>query len=230
MNHCHHSHEQLIDYSRVFFVAIAANLGFTLIEGLIAVFANSSSLLADAGHNLGDVLGLVMACGANWLAQQKPTKNYSYGFKRTTILSAFFNAIILILTAGFIGVHAIHRLLNPGEVQEQYIIIAAVIGVVVNAATAIMFMRQGDDLNIKGAFLHLSYDALISLGVVFAGVVIAYTGWQWVDPAVGLLIVIVMLIGTWSLFKQSLAMVMDAVPPKVDIDLVRAASDWPLIS
>jgi cobalt-zinc-cadmium efflux system protein len=222
MNHCHDDHHREVNYNRAFAIAVTANLLFTLLETLLAFYAHSSSLLADAGHNLGDVLGLLLAWGANWLMQRKSANRYSYGYKRTSILAAFSNAVILIGTAVLIAAQSVEKLISQHPMNTTIVIVAAGVGILVNAGTAMLFMRSRGDMNIEGAFLHLAYDALVSLGVVVTAIVVAYTGWLWADPVMGLVIVLVILWGTWGLFNKSLGMVLDAVPKHIDIEDVRA--------
>lgn len=219
--HDHHHHHQPQSFTLAFALAVGLNLAFTFIEAIYALFANSMSLLADAGHNLADVLGLVLAWGAMWLLSKKATDKYSYGFKRTTILAALTNAIILVGTTIAIAIESIHKLLEPTVVNEKIIIIVALLGIFVNGGTALLFSKGQDDLNIKGAFLHLAYDALISLGVVITGVVIYYTHWLWLDPIVGLAIAITILLGTRSLLRQSVDLILDAVPENIDRQAVQ---------
>ena len=186
-----------------FLIAVGANLGFTIIEGVYALIANSASLLADAGHNLSDVLGLLLAWGAAYLATRTTSDLYSYGYRRTTILAAIINAIVLILASVFIAIESLQKLFNPEAVSEIAIIVVATIGIVVNAGCALLFRQASkEDLNMKGAYLHLAYDALISVGVVVAAILMIYTGWLWLDGLVGLLIVIVIVLGTWGLLPQ----------------------------
>lgn len=206
---------------KAFAIAMFINLGFTLVEAVFALLSHSSSLLADAGHNLGDVLGLGLAWGAHWLQTRKPIEQYSYGYKRTTILAAFLNAVILIATAVMIAIHAVESLIHPEAIAEKVVFIVALVGIFMNGGTALLFRHDGGDLNIKGAFLHLAYDALISLGVVIAAVIIFYTHWVWLDPIVGLLVVVTILWGTWGLFKKSMALILDAVPHNIKIQEVK---------
>ena len=217
--HHHHDHgdPDFKNLNASFLIAVAANLGFTIIEGVYAVIANSASLLADAGHNLSDVLGLLLAWGAAYLAQKSTSDLFSYGYRKTTILAAMINALVLILVSVFIAFESLEKLFNPGEVSEVAIIIVASIGIVVNAGSAWLF-RSGsrDDLNIKGAYLHLAFDALISVGVVIAAVAMMYSGWLWIDGLVGLLIVAVIVLGTWGLLRDSLNLILDAVPQHID--------------
>lgn len=207
--------------SRAFACAVFINLVFTVLEAIFAIYADSSSLLADAGHNLGDVLGLSLAWVAHWLQMRKPIQSFSYGYKRTSILAAFLNSIILISTAVLIALHAVRGLLYPTEIAEVTVIVVAAIGVFMNAGTALLFRCNQDDLNVKGAFLHLIYDALISLGVVVSAIVVAYTHWLWLDSVVGLLIVVAIMWGSWNLFKRSAALILDAVPCQINIEEVK---------
>jgi len=218
-DHFDHDHDQLalgsLGFS--FFVAVSANLGFTVLEAVYAVLTNSASLLADAGHNLSDVLGLLLAWGAAYLATRATTHLYSYGFRRTTILAALINALVLILAAGFIGIEALDKLINPTAMSEVTVMVVAAVGIVVNAGTALMFRKDSkNDLNVKGAYLHLAYDALISIGVVISAALILLTGWLWVDGLAGLLIVGVIIWGTWGLLRDSVNLMLDAVPRHID--------------
>jgi len=221
-NHHDHAHHQPPEtFNTAFAVAVVLNLGFTLIEAIYAIMANSMSLLADAAHNLGDVLGLALAWGASWLLTKPATQRYSYGYKRTSILAAMTNALLLVATSAIIAYESISKLIHPSAVHELTVIIVAAIGIAVNGGTALLFIRgRKDDLNIKGAFLHLAADALISIGVVITGVIILFTGWQRLDPMVGLGIVVAILLGTWGLLRQSFHLLMDAVPQQVDRDSV----------
>lgn len=218
--HGHHHHPQ--SFTMAFALAVGLNLAFTIIEAIYALIANSMSLLADAGHNLADVLGLVFAWAAMWLLSKKATEKYSYGFKRTSILAALTNALILIATTIVIAIESIHKLLEPSIINEKIIIIVALIGIFINGGTAILFSKGHDDLNIKAAFLHLAYDALISLGVVITGVIIYYSHWLWLDPLVGLAIAVMILFGTWSILRQSVDLILDAVPQNIDRHAVEA--------
>jgi len=204
-----------------FIIAVSANLGFTILEAVYAVIADSASLLADAGHNLSDVLGLLLAWGAAYLATRQTSKLYSYGYRRTTILAAIINAIVLILVAVVIAVESLDKLLYPSPVAEVAIMVVAGIGIVVNAGTALLFRKGGEkDLNLRGAYLHLAYDALISIGVVISAAIIYFTGWLWVDGLAGLLIVAVIVLGTWGLLRDSLNLILDAVPQHIDREAV----------
>jgi cobalt-zinc-cadmium efflux system protein len=185
------------------------------------LLANSIALVADAGHNLGDVLGLAMAWIATVLARRAPTRIFTYGLGSGTILVALANAVLLLVTVGAIAVEGVRRLLAPSEVASVTIMVVAAIGVVVNGVTAWLFASgRKDDINLRGAFLHMAYDALISLGVVIAGGVILLTGWTWLDPLVSLAIAGVILVGTWNLLRESLGMSLDAVPAGINPDEV----------
>ena len=229
MNQCHHTIDPTSQsIGKAFALAVLINFLFTILEAVFAISANSSSLLADAGHNLGDVLGLSLAWVAHWLLSRKPKSRFSYGYKRATIVSAFFNAIILISTAVLISVHSIHALIYRHHMAETVVIYVALIGIAVNAGTAMLFVKNQKDLNVKGAFLHLVYDALISFGVVVAAIVLHFTAWQWIDPVVGLLIVAIIFWGTWSLFRKSLDLLLDAVPHDINYDDVKTfLLAWP---
>lgn len=221
-HHDHHSHATNVTSNSIFFWAVFLNLGFTGAEAIYALMANSMSLLADAGHNLGDVFGLLLSWGANWLLTRPATVRYSYGYKKTTILAALSNALLLVLATGIIAYESIERLLHPAPVIEKIIIIVASIGILINGSTALLFVKNSkEDLNIKSAFLHLASDALISVGVVITAVVVMYTKWLWLDPLVGLLIVITILLGTWGLIRDSVNLILDAVPTHIDQDGVK---------
>jgi cobalt-zinc-cadmium efflux system protein len=225
-NHSHeHSHDHVLDLDRVnfsFVVAVAANLAFTLLEAFYGFLSDSVSLLGDAGHNLSDVLGLLLAWGAAYLSGRKASQLYSYGFRRTTILAAIINAMVLVFVAGYIGWESFQKFFQPSPMDEVTVMVVASIGILVNAGTAMLFMRGSrEDLNQRGAFLHLAYDALISAGVVIAAVIVLYTGWQWVDPVMGLVIVVVILAGTWGLLRDSVNLILDAVPQGIELDEVR---------
>lgn len=214
--HGHH-HPVPHSFNKSFGIAVLLNLGFTIFQATYALIANSMSLLADAAHNFGDVFGLVLAWGASWLLTLPARKRYSYGFKRTTIIAALSNALILVATSALILYESIYKLSHLTYVNERIVIIVALIGIVINGGTAMLFMKGAhDDLNIKGAFLHLMGDALISIGVVVSGVLILFTHQIWIDPIVGILIVLVILIGTWGLLRDSTGLILDAIPRHID--------------
>jgi cobalt-zinc-cadmium efflux system protein len=214
--HGHHHHAPQ-SFNLAFAIAVTFNFLFTLFQIGFAFLANSMSLMADAIHNFGDVFGLILAWGANWLLTKPARKRYSYGYKRTTILAALTNALILVGTSAIITYESIYKLLHISAVNEVTVIIVAVVGIVVNASTAFLFLRGAhDDLNIKGAFLHLLGDALISLGVVVSAIVIFYTQWTWLDPLMGLFIVMIIMWGTWGLLRDSVRLILDAIPHYID--------------
>jgi cobalt-zinc-cadmium efflux system protein len=205
-----------------FAVGIGLNLTFVAVEFLFGVLANSVALIADAGHNLSDVLALVIAWVASALSKRAPSSHYTYGLRGSSILAAVFNAVLLLVVVGAIAWEAVLRLFHPESVASGTVMIVAAIGIVINGVTAALFAsgRKGD-LNIRGAFLHMVADAAVSAGVVFAGLVIFYTGWLWLDPLTSLVIVGVIVWGTWSLLRDSLAMSLDAVPASIDPQAVR---------
>lgn len=210
-NHSHHS------FNTAFAIAVSLTLAYTLAEGGYAIYANSMGLLADAVHNLGDVLGLGLAWIANWLHGLPARKRYSYGFKRTTIIAALANAFILVGTSAIIAYESILKLLYQTEINEFIVIIVGLIGVFVNVGSSLLFMRGAKhDINIKGAFIHLMADAFILLGVVISAILIYYTKLHWVDPTVGLIIVGIVLWGTWGLLRDSVNLILDAVPRYID--------------
>ena len=216
--HEHHGHSHShgpVTYDRAFLIAILANGLFVLLQIVFAYLSNSTSLLADAFHNLGDVLGLVLAWIATSLMRRAPTMKATYGLKKISILSALANGILLVFTCGIIATEAMYKLFSPTEIQAVSVMIVAGIGIVINSATALLFMRGTDDLNIKSAYLHLFYDALISVGVVVSAALIYFTGWQWLDPVVGLVIAFIILKGTWSLFVNSFRLIIDGVPENI---------------
>lgn len=208
-------------FSRAFLIAIIANGLFVGFQITFAFIANSTSLLADAVHNLGDVLGLVLAWIANGLLKRMPTENTTYGMKKTSILAALANGLMLVFTCGIIATDAIYKLFSPTEVQAGAVMIVAGIGILVNGSTAVLFLRGTDDLNIRAAFLHLFYDALISVGVVLSAALLYYTHWLWIDPVMGLLIALIIIRGTWSLFKDSFRLIIDGVPRTISWSEVR---------
>lgn len=217
MHQCAHHHHSTDNYGKAFAIGVALNVVFVIIEAGFGFYTNSLALLADAGHNLSDVLGLLMAWGGYALAKVAPSPSRTYGWRGSTILAALFNALLLLVAVGGIAWEAIVRLSNPSEVTAPIIIAVAFIGVIINTATAMLFMkgREGD-LNIRGAYMHMAADALLSLGVVVAGLIIMWTSWYWVDPVTSLVIAVVILLGTWGLLRESVNLAMQAVPSKID--------------
>ncbi|MBI1213101.1 MAG: cation diffusion facilitator family transporter [Alphaproteobacteria bacterium] len=220
-NHGHHhghvhSHGTA-NYGRAFAIGIVLNMGFVVIEAAYGIVANSLALLSDAGHNLGDVLSLVLAWGAAVLSRREPTARHTYGLRRSSILASLANSVVLLLAIGAIAWEALHRFANPQPIEGATVIVVAAIGIAINTATALLFMSgRNTDLNIRGAFLHMAADALVSVGVVIAGVAIIFTGWLWLDPAVSLAIVLVIAVSTWSMLRDSLNLALDAVPNHID--------------
>jgi cobalt-zinc-cadmium efflux system protein len=219
-----HSHGALpSDYSRAFAAGICLNVAFVAVEAFYGFASNSMALLADAGHNLSDVLGLVAAWIAAVLAKRPPSRRFSYGFRAASILAALFNALVLIVAVGFIAYHAIIRLIIPDVVAGKTVMIVAAIGIVINTATALMFARgRHGDLNVKGAYLHMVADAVVSAGVVVAGIFILLTGAAWIDPIVSLAVAGLIFIGSADLLRESLTMAMAGVPRGIDPDAVEA--------
>lgn len=216
-SHHHHHGGATGSFNAAFIIAITLTFGYATTEAVYGYMANSMSLLADAVHNLGDTLGLILAWVANWLLSFPARKRYSYGFKRTTIIAALANAFILVATSALIAYEAVNKLLNISAVNENVVIIVGIIGILINGGSSLLFMRGAkSDINIKGAFLHLLADALILVGVVVSALIIRYTQWLWIDPIVGLIIVAIVLWGTWGLLRDSIALMLDAVPHYVD--------------
>lgn len=204
-------------HDRAFAIGIALNLGFVIAEGIAGWYGDSLALLSDAGHNLSDVLSLLLAWGGSYLTARAATERRTYGLRRSSILAALMNAVILLMVIGALGWEAIARLGEPRAPHGMVVIVTAALGVVINTATALMFMRgRHGDLNIRGAFLHMAADAAVSLGVVIAGVLILFTDWYWLDPLMGLAIVLVIAVSSWQLLRESLDLALDAVPGSID--------------
>jgi cobalt-zinc-cadmium efflux system protein len=209
-------------FGKAFAIGITLNLGFVVIEALYGFMSNSVSLLADAGHNLSDVLGLAVAWLGSVLARRAPTARFTYGMRGSSILAALFNAVVLLVTVGGLSWEAIRRLGSPEPVAGKTMMAVAAIGILVNAVTAWLFAAgRKEDLNLRGAFLHMASDALVSVGVVAAGLLILLTGWLWIDPLVSLVINGVIVWGTWGLLSDSVGMSMAAVPAQIDPAAVR---------
>jgi cobalt-zinc-cadmium efflux system protein len=224
--HVHsHSHSHApTSFGRAFAIGIALNVGFVAIETVFGFYANSMALLSDAGHNLSDVLGLMVAWAGGMMARSSATPRFTYGLKKASILSALINALFLLIAVGAIGAEAIRRLFHPSHTQGGYVIVVAAIGIFVNGLTAFLFARGREhDLNIRGAFLHMASDALVSLAVVFAGFVILWTGQEWVDPVMSLAVAVVILWGSIGLLKESVWMSLAGVPAGIDVDQVEIA-------
>jgi cobalt-zinc-cadmium efflux system protein len=220
-----HSHNHLTDsghFGLVFIIGILLNMAFVIVEIIFGISASSMSLVADAGHNFGDVLSLVFAWIAFILAKRKPTSTHTYGFRRTTILAALLNSFILLMSIGVIGWEAIQHLRHPVPVASNIIIIVAAAGILINGTVALMFFRdRKNDINIRSAFQHMAIDALVSFGVVAGGVIIRFTEWYWMDSVISLIIVAVVLFSTWKLFLESFHFALDAVPKNIDYSSVQ---------
>ena len=217
-HHEHHGHHHgSMDFGRAFAIAATLNIALVIAQVVFGVLANSVALIADAGHNLGDVLGLLLAWGAHGMSRWLPTKRYTYGFRSASILAALFNGIILLVATGAIAWEALRRLTGSTDVAGVTVMVAAAAGIVVNGVSAWLLMAgREDDLNIRGAFLHMLGDAAISLGVVAAGAAILTTGWNWLDPVASLVIAVLIVWGTWGLLREAFVMSLDAVPDGVD--------------
>jgi cobalt-zinc-cadmium efflux system protein len=227
LSHDHHGHSHshahgAPDFGRAFAIGIALNLAYVAVEAGYGLAAGSLALLADAGHNLGDVLGLALSWGAAMLGRRGPSVRFTYGLRSSTILAALANAIILLVVTGGIAWEALWRLGHPVAVTGGLVAAVAAVGIAVNGATALLFARgRGTDLNIRSAFLHMAADALVTAGVVAAGMAILATGLSWLDPVVSLIVSAVIVYGAWDLVKQALSLALDAVPQGVDAGAVR---------
>lgn len=221
-NHDHHHHGPA-NFNNAFAIGIALNIGFVVIEAIYGWRVGSLALLADAGHNLSDVAGLLLAWVAALASGRQPDHRHTYGWQRASILAAFANAVLLLVAMGSLLWEAGHRLQMPAPTDGLTIIVIAAIGVVINGATAALFMSGSkSDMNIRGAYLHMAADALVSLGVVAAGALYLFTGWTWLDPVTSMIIALVIVAGTWSLFRQSLHLLFDGVPENVELAKVDA--------
>lgn len=222
-SHGHHHHAPNIkSISRAFVIGIGLNVVFVLIEFIVGFYAHSLALLSDAGHNLSDVATLGLSLFVFQISKRKATLRYTYGFHRSTILASLVNAVILLIAVGSIGWEAIQRFISPVETQGTTISIVAAIGILINATSALLFFRDKEkDLNVKGAYLHLLLDALVSAGVVVAGLIITYTHIQWIDPLISLLIMVVVIYSTWGLLKESFKLSLDAVPQSIQLEEVK---------
>lgn len=223
-SHCHHHNHNFTknNINRAFIIGITLNFAFVIIETIAGFYYNSLALLSDAGHNLSDVASLILALFAIKLAEKKSTEKFTYGYKKTTIIVALFNAVILLIAIGSIALESITRLKTPKSLDGSGILITAFIGIFINGITAIYFKKEKEnDINIKGAYLHLLADAFVSLGVVISGLIIIFTKWYWIDNIVSLIISVIIIIGTWDLLKESLLLTLDGVPKNIDIEKVK---------
>ncbi len=221
-SHCHgHRHGDPNKHGRAFAIAIALNTAFVVIEMAYGFIANSTALMADAGHNLSDVLGLLLAWGAAILTHRAPSERFTYGLRSTSILAAMANAMLLLVACGAIALEAVQRISTPPAVAGLTVTVVAGIGIIVNGLSAWLFVKGSKgDLNIRGAYLHMAADAVVSLGVVIAGIGMLFTGWYWLDPVISLVIVAVILIGTWGLLRESVQLALNAVPSHIDVPAV----------
>ncbi len=217
-----HSHAPK-DFGRAFAVGVILNFGFVLIEAGAGVWSHSLALMADAGHNLSDVLALLLAWGATILSKRAPSERRTYGMRKATILASLTNAVLLLVAVGVIASESVRRLLEPAQVQTLPVMITAGVGVVINTLTALMFMRGHDDLNVKGAFMHMAADAAVSLAVVLgAATMMIFGGLTWLDPVLSLGIAVVIVLGTWGLLRDSINLALDAVPRGIDVGVVKS--------
>ncbi|MEO5980096.1 MAG: cation diffusion facilitator family transporter [Chryseolinea sp.] len=224
-DHGHHHSVELKDVNGRFITGIVLNVLFVVVEFGAGFFSNSLALMSDAGHNLSDVASLILSLGAFKLLTVKATTKFTYGYRKGSILISLLNAAILLIAVAGIGYESIFRFFRPEPVKSDVIIWVALIGIFINAFSAFLFFRDRDkDINIKGAYLHLAIDALVSVGVVVSGIIMHFTSWNWIDPMIGLVIMVVIVGSTWSLLRHSLRLSMDAVPPNVDIDEVEKAA------
>ena len=219
--HGHHGHSHGNPTGYRFAIGVALNLGFVAVEAAWGFFANSLALLADAGHNLSDVLGLLLAWAATILARRRPSHRRTYGMRKSTVMASLANAVLLLVVSGAIAWEAVRRFGSPEPVATTDVIIVAAIGVLINGATALLFLQgRRSDLNIQGAFLHMAADAGLSLGVVVSALAMMATAWLWLDPATSLVIVIIITVSTWGLLRDSLDLALDAVPANIDVQAV----------
>jgi cobalt-zinc-cadmium efflux system protein len=217
----HEHNHQPANHGKAFVIGIVLNSIYVVMEIIYGLIAHSSALLADAGHNAGDVLSLGFSWGALAFAMKKPSPNYTYGLKRMTILASILNALILLVTMGIIVGDAIHKFKHLENVDENIVMWVAAVGIVINGITAWLFMKgQKEDLNIKGAFLHMAGDAAVAFGVVIAGFLIKLTGYNWIDPVMSFVIIVVVVWSTWGLLKDSVNLALDAVPENVNLEEV----------
>jgi cobalt-zinc-cadmium efflux system protein len=219
----HHHHAPQEGQGRTFALAVGLNVLIVVVQAAYGFIAHSTALLADAGHNLSDVLGLLLAWGAVWLGTRRPSARYTFGLGSSSILASLANAALLLFACGAIVLEAIQRLINPAPVAGLDVFIVATLGLIVNGFSAWLFMRGSkEDLNVRGAFLHMAADAAISAAVALSGLIILFTGWSWLDPLMSLVVVTVIVIGTWGLGRDAMRLAMGAVPPGVDMVRIRA--------
>jgi cobalt-zinc-cadmium efflux system protein len=219
----HHHHPAPNNQGLTFAITIFLNLAFVGVEFVYGFMVNSTALIADAGHNVSDVLGLLLSWGAIILARRQPSKRYTYGLRSTSILAALANAMLLLVACGAIAWEAVHRFSQPPAIAGLTISVVAGVGIAINGLSALLLMKGSKgDLNIRSAYLHMAADTAVSLAVVIAGIAMLYTGWYWLDPAISLVIVVVIVIGTWSLLRESLQLALSAVPAQIDAPAIDA--------
>ncbi len=222
MAHDHSHSHGYTNYGKAFAIGIGLNVIYIAVEVFYGLSANSSALLADAGHNVSDVLSLILAWAATWVAEKRPSGKYTYGLRKTTVMASLVNGVLIIAAGGIITWEAIDKLQHPVAVPGNIIMLVAGIGVVINTMTALLFMKGQSDLNIKGAFLHMAADAGVSLGVVLGGLLIKLTGIAWIDPVLSFIIVAVIVYSAWGLLADSVKLALDAVPENISLDEVKA--------
>lgn len=224
----HHHHSHALDFqsaNKSLVAGILLNLIFVVIEFVFGFISDSLALISDAGHNLSDVASLALAWIAFRLLKVRPSDKFTYGFRKASILISLLNAVILLIAVGSIGFEAVQRFMNPQPVHTTLVIYVAAAGILINFVSALFFFRdRNKDLNLKGAYLHLMVDALVSVGVVVGGFVMMYTGWLWVDPLISIIIMFVILASTWGLLRDSLKLSLDAVPTDINIEAIRKAA------
>lgn len=221
-DHGHHHHHEVKNFNKIFFIGISLNTIFVIVEVLYGVWSNSLALIADAGHNLSDVFGLALAWLAFWFSKKKPSEKFTYGYRRSSILSALANAMLLLIAVGAIAWEALRRFQSISEVQSQTVMLVSFIGILINGFTAYLFMAdQKHDLNLKGAYLHMLADALISAGVLISGFIIFKTQADWIDPLISIVISLIIVYGTWSMLTHSFRLALDAVPENINYSSVK---------
>jgi cobalt-zinc-cadmium efflux system protein len=225
-NHDHHNHSHRLDFEqstrKAFVIGICLNLAFVLAEVIVGIVYNSIALLTDAGHNASDVASLLLSLVALQVAKKKSNAVYTYGFKKTTVLAALANAVVLLIAIGILGFESVTRLFHPEKVEGNLIAWIAGLGILINGTSAFLFFRHKEkELNAKSAYLHLLADALVSLGVVVAGIIIFYTNWFWLDPLIGIVIMFVILVSTWKVLRDSFKMTIDAVPSGIELEEIK---------
>lgn len=223
-HHHHHDHAHTVPEggaSKAFIIGIVLNLAFVVAEVIGGLVFDSMALLTDAGHNASDVASLLLSLVALWMARRRSNAQYTYGFKKTTVLAALLNAVVLFIAIGILGYESVTRLFHPEPVQGGAVAWIAGAGILVNGVSALLFYRNKHELNARSAYLHLLSDALVSLGVVVAGIIMSYTKWYWLDPAIGMVVMVVILVSTWGLLRDSFRMTIDAVPSGLELQKIK---------